>query len=109
MTDIAGAVPAGIARTGLLRRPQPVVAVLDVSGRYADLSGDIDGMQRRAGSPTQGVERADPEANAGEDMADADPVAQASLLQLRQRDVGHRQDLGHPVRGVDLSCGKKSL
>jgi hypothetical protein len=60
------ALPAAVARAASLDRPQLVVAVLDVSSRYADLPGDIDCMQRCVGSRTKGIERADPEANAGE-------------------------------------------
>jgi hypothetical protein len=40
--DIAGTMPARIPRTLPLRRPEPVVTVLDVSRGHADLSGNLD-------------------------------------------------------------------
>jgi len=47
VTDIAGAVPTWITRAGLLRGPQPVVAVLDVLGPYGTNPGDCSVFQPR--------------------------------------------------------------
>ena len=88
-----------LARAAPLDRPQLVVAVLDVRGGDADLAGDpglAGELPPAAPAATAGHRDVDP----GQRAADAHPVARPGGVDLGERDVGDRQRLGHPVRGV---------
>ena len=93
----------------LLGRPQPVVALLAVRGGDADLAAHARLVGQRAVGPAQLVQRADPDRHPGQRPADADAVALAGRLDLRQGDVGGRQHLGHPVRRVQLGLRQQRL
>ena len=107
--DVAGPVPAGIAGTGLLHHPEPVVAVLDVGGGHADLAGHPGALGEQPGRLAVLVQRAQPDRDPGQRPADAHAVARTGRFDLRQVDVGHRQHLGHAVRGVQLGVRDHGL
>ena len=86
-------------------RPQLVVAILHVGARPRRPRRSHPAGRSVRRQPT----RRPPAGSAaistpGTRPADADPVAGARLLDLGQRDVGDRQRLGHPVRGVQLGA-----
>ena len=107
--DVAGAVPARVAGAVLLGGPQPVVPVLDVRGADAHLAGDTGVVGERPVRPA--VRRASGlTAHARPPRADGPthtPSPGARGLDLVERDVGHRQRLGHAVRRVQLGGGQQ--
>src|SRR5215213_4222163 len=88
--DIARTMPARIPRTCFLRRPKPVVTILDVGCGHTDLTGDLEAGIGRSRSHAKGVEWTDLDLHTRQWAPDAHPVARTSFLQLRQRDVGQR-------------------
>ena len=100
---------AGVAAAAAFGRPQRVVPVLDVGRPNAHLTGHPGTVGQLAVGRTARRQRADPHVDPGQRPADADAVSRAGGGELRQRDVGDRQRLGHAVGGVQLGLRQQPL